>query len=209
MRTLRFLYLILALAIAGPGVLPYTPTAHAADIRTSLAVIYGHEGGLQCDKSDPGNWTGGKVGSGRAGCTKYGIATNTYPHEDIRNLTLKRAGELYRRDFWNPLHLSEFKSQGIATEIMDTAVNCGFGMAGRIVQRVCNHLNGRGKDYPVDGRVTSDTVRWINEYTRSRPNRVRFYKLLNGYQLGRYIEIAERNPRMNKYLNSWLSRVNW
>jgi len=183
--------------------------AHAADIQKSLLVVYGHEGGLQCDRDDPGNWTGGKVGVGRAGCTKYGIATASYPNEDIHHLTLKRAGELYRCDFWNPLHLGELKSQGIATEIFETAVNCGAGTSGRILQRVCNHLNGRGKDYPVDGRVTSDTVRWINFYTQERANRLRFYKLLNGYQLGRYIDIADRNPRMDKYLNSWLSRANW
>jgi len=51
--------------------------AFAADIQKSLTVVFGHEGGLQCDYSDPGNWTGGKVGVGRHGCTKYGIATNT------------------------------------------------------------------------------------------------------------------------------------
>lgn len=186
-----------------------TPIAHAADIQKSLAVVFGHEGGLQCDKSDPGNWTGGKVGVGRHGCTKFGIATNTYPNLDIRNLTIKQASNIYRRDFWNPLHLGELKSQGIATEIFDTAVNCGVGMSGRIVQRVCNHLNGRGKDYPVDGRLTSDTIRWINWYTQERPNRLRYYKLLNGYQLGYYIQIVDRNPRMGRYLNSWLSRVNW
>jgi lysozyme family protein len=202
MRVILTLYF----AIAALG---HCSSAHAADITKSLAVIYGHEGGLQCDKSDPGNWTGGRVGVGRQGCTKYGIATNTYPNEDIRHLTLKRAGELYKRDFWNPLHLGELRSQGLATEIMDTAVNCGVGMSGRIVQKVCNHLNGRGADFPVNGRVTSDTIRWLNWYSQERQNRQRVYKLLNGYQLGRYIEIADKNPRMGKYLNSWLSRVNW
>jgi lysozyme family protein len=199
MRSILVLALTLLLALP----------VHAADIQKSLAVVYGHEGGLQCDRDDPGNWTSGRVGVGLSGCTKYGIATNTYPNENIRHLTLKRAGELYRRDFWGPLHLTEFKSQGLATEVFDTAVNCGVGTSGRIVQRVCNHLNGRGKDFPTDGRLTSDTVRWINFYTHEKGNRLRFYKLLNGYQLGRYIEIANKNPRMDKYLNSWLSRVNW
>ena len=198
MRTLLIVYFCLI-----------SSTALAATIEKSLSVIYGHEGGLQCDQSDPGNWSGGKVGSGHHGCTKYGIATNTYPQEDIKNLTLARAGALYKRDFWDPLHLSELKSQNLATEIMDTAVNCGVGTSGRIVQRVCNHLNGRGKDYPVDGRLTSDTIRWLNFYTQERPNRQRVYKLLNGYQLGRYLDIVDHNPRMGKYLNSWLARVNW
>lgn len=182
---------------------------YAADINKALTVVFGHEGGLQCDPSDPGNWTGGRVGYGRQGCTKFGIATNTYPQLDIRNLTTQQAAKLYERDFWNPLRLTELKSQGIATEIFDTAVNCGVGTSGRIVQRCCNHLNGRGKYYPVNGRISGETVWWLNEYTRSKSNRLRFYKLLNGYQLGRYIEIADKNPRMDRYLTSWLSRVNW
>ena len=183
--------------------------AYSADIEKSLAVVFGHEGGLQCDRNDPGNWTGGKVGVGQAGCTKYGIATNSYPKLDIRNLTIKQAATIYERDYWNPLHLSDLKSQGLATEIFDTAVNCGVGTSARIAQRVCNHLNGRGKDYPVDGRFSSDAVRWVNFYTQERGNRLRFYKLLNGYQLGRYLEIADKNSRMDRYLDSWLSRVNW
>jgi lysozyme family protein len=196
-----FAIILFAISISAP--------AHAADIQKTLAVIYGHEGGLQCDRDDPGNWTGGRVGIGHQGCTKYGIATNTYPNEDIRHLTLKSAGELYKRDFWNPLHLGELKSQGLATEIMDTAVNCGVGTAARIVSRCCNHLNGRGTDFPVNSTISPETIWWLNEYSRSKPNRLRFYKLLNGYQLGRYIDIANKNPKMEKYLNSWLSRVNW
>jgi lysozyme family protein len=181
----------------------------AADIQKALTVVFGYEGGLQCDPSDPGNWTGGRVGVGRQGCTKFGIATNTYPRLDIHNMTIKQAAALYQRDFWNPLRLSELKSQGLATEIFDTAVNCGVGMSGRVVQRCCNHLNGRGKDFPVDGRITPETIAWINWYTTEKANRLRFYKLLNGYQLGRYLDIVDRNPRMDRYLSSWLSRVNW
>lgn len=190
---------MLALATCSP--------AYAADINKALVVVFGHEGGLQCDRLDPGNWTGGKVGVGRAGCTKYGIATNSYPNLDIRNLTIKQAARIYERDYWNPLHLSELKSQGIATEVFDTAVNCGAKSSALILQKTCNHLNGKGKDYPLDGRITSDSVRWINEFTVKKSNRTRFWKLLNGYQLGRYIQIVDANPRMTRYLNSWLSRV--
>lgn len=179
----------------------------AADISKALVVVFGHEGGLQCDRNDPGNWTSGKVGVGRSGCTKYGIATNSYQNIDIRHLTIQQAARIYERDYWNPLHLSELKSQGIATEVFDTAVNCGTKSSAMILQKTCNHLNGKGKDYPLDGRITSETIRWINDYTRIKSNRVRFWKLLNGYQLGRYLQIVDRNPRMDMYLNSWLSRV--
>ena len=48
--------------------------------------LIGHEGGYSTDRNDPGNWTGGKVGSGTFKGTKYGIAANTYPNLDIKNL---------------------------------------------------------------------------------------------------------------------------
>ncbi len=72
------------------------------------------------------------------GETKYGISKRSYPHEDIKHLNLKRAAWLYEQDFWNPLH------------------------------QVCNHLNGRGRDYPVDGRLTSETIRWLNFHTAEK-----------------------------------------
>jgi len=39
--------LLFALTLSAP--------AFAADIQKSLTVVFGHEGGLQCDYSDPGN----------------------------------------------------------------------------------------------------------------------------------------------------------
>lgn len=187
----------------------FSEPTEAADVKKALEVVFGHEGGLQCDRDDPGNWSGGKVGAGKQGCTKFGIATNSYPNLDIRHLTIAQAATIYEQDYWKPLRLSQFKSQGLATEIFDTAVNCGVGTAARIVSRCCNHLNGRGADFPVTSKITDETIWWLNEYTRTKSNRVRFYKLLNGYQLGRYIDIANKNPKMDRYLVSWLSRVNW
>lgn len=179
--------------------------AVAADVNKSLVVVFGHEGGLQCDRDDPGNWTGGKVGKGRQGCTKFGIATNTYPTLDIRNLTLKRAGELYKRDFWEPLRLGEFESQGLATEIFDTAVNCGRGTGGNIVIQLVNIFGPA--HYPLNGRPNAEMIEWINKYTRKKTNRVTFYKALNVLQGERYLQIIGHNPKMAKYSNSWFARV--
>lgn len=194
---------ILILIIFAVGSCP--PAFAAADIQKSLAVVFGHEGGLQCDRDDPGNWTGGKVGSGRPGCTKFGIATNTYPLVDIRNLTLAKAAELYRRDFWNPLRLYELESQALATEIFDTAVNCGVGTGGNMVLQLVNIFGPA--HYKLTGRVNAEQIEWINQYTRKKTNRTTFWRALNVLQGSRYLEIIRKNPRMMKYCNSWFSRV--
>ena len=65
----------------------------------AFKTVIGHEGGFTQNPKDTGNWTLGKVGAGINKGTKYGIAANTYPNEDIKNLTLERAKQLYKRDF--------------------------------------------------------------------------------------------------------------
>lgn len=185
------------------GVLFLCTPCRAADVSQSLLIVFGHEGGLQCDKNDQGN----RRPNGTYGCTKYGIASNTYPNEDIRHLTLKRASYLYERDFWKPLMLDGVKSQGIATEIFDTAVNCGMGTSAIMVVRACNYLNGPLNSFPVSTRMNMAVIGWINGYTKTKANRVRFYKVLNILQGDRYLTIASNNPKMKKYLNSWLARV--
>lgn len=178
---------------------------HAASCTTALITTFKHEGGLQCSPSDPGNWTGGKVGLGRQGCTKYGIATNTYPNTNIKALSLDQASRLYVRDFWNPLHLSELESQALATEVFDTAVNCGVGTSANMLIRLVNIFGPA--NYKLNGKVNSEQIEWINKFTRKKINRRSFYKALNVLQGERYLMIIQRNPKMSVYTNSWFSRV--
>lgn len=200
MRQLRCAILLIIIALAA-----CEPVYAAADVQKALVVVFGHEGGLQCDRDDPGNWTGGKVGKGRHGCTKFGIATNSYPNLDIRNLTIKQAGELYKRDYWNPLRLYELESQALATEIFDTAVNCGVGTSGNMVLQLVNIF--APAHYKMTGRVNAEQIEWINQYTRKKINRSTFWKALNVLQGERYLAIIEKNPRMMKYCNSWFQRL--
>ena len=53
----------------------------------AFELLIGHEGGYTTNPKDAGNWTGGKQGVGVNKGTKYGIAANSYPSLDIKNLT--------------------------------------------------------------------------------------------------------------------------
>lgn len=205
MKLHRLMYRLLSSLLVVLCVLVMSVPVHAADAGKSLVVIFGHEGGLQCDPADPGNWTGGKVGVGRQGCTKYGIATNSYPTTNIRKLSLEQAATIYKRDYWTPLHLSELESQGLATEVLDTAVNCGVGTAANMLVELVNIFGPA--NYKLKGTVNSEQIEWINKYTRKKTNRVTFYKALNVLQGERYLYILQRNNKMMKYSNSWFSRV--
>lgn len=81
------------------------------------------EGGSEAenDPNDPG------------GLTKFGISKKAYPGEDIAALTLERARELYRRDYWQACRCDELPSP-FAVAVFDTAVNQGVGRAKRLLQ---------------------------------------------------------------------------
>lgn len=91
---------------------------------TFIERILKHEGGYTNNPKDAGNWTGGKVNVGVLKGTKYGIAANTYPQEDIKNLTLERAKELYRRDFWKRNNL-DLLPPAVGFQVLDAAINHG------------------------------------------------------------------------------------
>lgn len=87
-----------------------------------------HEGGFTLHRGDPGNWTGGKVGVGQLKGTKYGIAANSYPNLDIRNLTLDDAKAIYKRDYASKVAYDE-QPAGVDYSAFDICVNSGPGRA--------------------------------------------------------------------------------
>jgi hypothetical protein len=77
----------------------------------ALGFVLRHEGGYINDPADPG------------GETNYGISKRYHPNEDIKNMTPKRAGEIYLEEYWMPAcDLLHFPFDII---YFDTAVNMG------------------------------------------------------------------------------------
>jgi lysozyme family protein len=113
------------------------------DFDTAFDRLIGSEGRFSIRRSDPGNWTGGKVGVGELKGTKYGISAATYPKLDIRNLTLGDARAIYRADFWR----NDFPP-ALAFQLFDAAVNHGAGNAAKILQRALG-VEADGKIGPV------------------------------------------------------------
>lgn len=96
--------------------------------------ILSHEGGYSTDPKDPGNYTGGRVGVGALKGTKFGIAANTYPTLDIKNLTWDMAAALYRRDFWDASKAGQLPP-AVGFQLLDGAVNSGVRRATQWLQR--------------------------------------------------------------------------
>ena len=175
---------------------------HAADIKPALKATFAHEGGFQIMRGDRGNWTGGAVGKGELKGTKYGIAANSYPNEDIRNLTIDRAAFIYRNDFWGASRCDEWKSQIIANVYFGWAVNQGQGTAARILQRAINYAGYPRPVIVVDGKIGPATVRRLNEIDQTL-----LFVHLVGLTHGRYIQIVDANPAQMQFLDTWARRM--
>lgn len=96
--------------------------------------LIGHEGGHSNDKRDPGNWTGGQVGVGELKGTKFGLAANTYPTLDIKNITLEQAKKIYQTDWWNKLGGHGLHS-AVVFQLWDFAINAGVSRAVKELQQ--------------------------------------------------------------------------
>lgn len=94
----------------------------------AFAFVIGVEGGLSMVRSDPGNWTGGKVGEGELRGTKYGVSAASYPALDIASLTLEDAEHIYRQNYWDAIGADSLPDP-LALVAFDTAVNSGVGRA--------------------------------------------------------------------------------
>lgn len=70
------------------------------------------DGGFTNDPDDPG------------GATKFGISQRAHPNENIPNLTIERARELYFKGYWLPY--CEGVDWPINIVVFDTAVNGGL-----------------------------------------------------------------------------------
>lgn len=87
----------------------------------AFEIVLGHEGGLTDNPNDPG------------GKTKYGISQRSYPDVDIANLTEDDAKAIYKKDYWDKLHL-DTADPSLALIAFDAAVNNGVGAATKWLQ---------------------------------------------------------------------------
>lgn len=87
-----------------------------SEFDTAVTLILQLEGGLSDHPSDPG------------GVTKYGISSRSYPHVDVRNLTISQAKGIYHRDYWTPVAM-EVTDPALRLLAFDSAVNHGLSRA--------------------------------------------------------------------------------
>lgn len=95
------------------------------DSSWSIAIkfVLDQEGGYVFHKDDPG------------GETNFGISKKSYPNLDIKNLTVKQAIEIYKKDYWDKVGCN-YLEYPLDIVVFDTAVNMGTGRALSILEKV-------------------------------------------------------------------------
>ena len=155
--------------------------------------LIGIEGGYVNDPTD------------RGGETKFGISKRTYPHLDIKGLTLDAAKKIYYRDYWKEAGCEFIIREEIAVELFDTAVNMGVNTAVKFLQQSLNLMNRNQYNFPdlaedgIFGSKTAGAYKKVDDRI--------LLKVLNGLQFRRYVEICERDTSQEKYFNGWMRRV--
>lgn len=99
-----------------------------------LAVTLGYEGGFSAVRSDPGNWTGGRVGVGTLAGTNMGISAAAHPRLDIRALTEAGVAPIYLAEYWRPAGCDVLPA-GLDLSHFDAAVNSGAANASKWLAR--------------------------------------------------------------------------
>lgn len=154
----------------------------------AFKVVVGLEGGYTNDPVDAG------------GETKYGVSKRAFPNEDIKNLTIERAKQIYKKNYWDRCGCDDIKSYSIALQVFDIAINCGVGMAGKLVQRAINETSK--VKTKVDGVIGPKTVANIN---------VSDVRTLNNNLVAKRIEyyyaIVSSKPIQKRFLRGWLIRA--
>ena len=188
-----------------------------ANFTESYKITRQREGGYTNDPDDTGGETykgiSRKNFPGWAGWQQVDALKATNANKASINDILEKNNVLqelvlnfYKKEFWDILNLDHVQHQDIANEVFDTGVNMGTYMAAVFLQKALNVLNRNEADYadiPVTGKIGPLTTEAIN--LQKRPEEV--LTILNCLQGARYVEICLINPKQEKFMRSWLSRV--
>ena len=141
-----------------------------------------HEGGYVNDPKDLG------------GETKYGITKRFYPELNIKELTIEKAKQIYKDDYWDKNRV-ESLPQELWHIFFDMCVNMGRRTAVKVLQRAAVN---RGRDIEVDGGLGPMTIKALKgvEVDRVRAYRVKFY-----------VDLITAKPEQEKFFLGWFRRA--
>lgn len=187
-----------------------------ADFNRALSFVLRHEGAYSVDPYDAGGET--YRGISRAyhpGWDGWDIIDGMREREGFpgilsANTALEASvAKFYKVQFWLPVDGDDIPDQGLAEELLDSAVNLGAGRAIRFLQRSLNALNRNEalySDVREDGILGEKTRLALREY-RSKDPPGTLLTCLNILQGMHYLNRLKERPDQERFARGWLSRV--
>lgn len=128
------------------------------------------------------------------GILKSAGAPDPYDIQFVKSLNESEAGDIYRSEYWDKLHLDNFTSQDVAAKVFDLAVNTGTYQAAIFLQRALGII--------ADGILGPATLEAANAANST--------VLLDGIRSQAesfYNALAVKNPQLRADLPGWLNRL--
>lgn len=163
-----------------------------------IAGVFAVEGGYVDNKKDPG----GKTNHGMT----EAVARKNGWTGDMKDLPKEFAQSVYYEDYIvKPGFLPIIElSPAVAEEMVDSAVNTGPAQPSRWFQQTLNTL---GYPVKVDGKIGPSTIQAYKDLQKRRGSKVACQitiKSLDGQQLQYYIQITQKNPKLQEFTAGWM-----
>lgn len=113
--------------------------------------------------------------------------------DDVRNLTLAEAENIYKAWYWDPLNCDLIKSHLVAEIMFNFGVNMGIGTVAKMVQSIVG-VNRDGKIGPIS--LTAINAR------EEKPLALEILKAVQS----RYAQIVRDNPSQSVFILGWINR---
>ena len=165
-----------------------------ANFNKAFDEIIGTEGGYTNnpnDKGGPTNW----------GITQKTLASflgRAVSVEEVKSLTKEFAKTIYKRNYWDTLHLDLMESDFLAGLLFDQGVNFGVGKAAKRFQSAINAL---GSNLTVDGDIGPATRLKLNQYSELQVAN----EFIKASQDG-YADIVAKDASQNVFIRGWINR---
>lgn len=172
-------------------------------IKAIIDGILEREGGFSNHRDDRGGRTMHGITEEVARSNGYGGPMETMPVSVARSIYEKRYVLAPRFDDIIQI------DPDIGEELVDTGVNMGPAQATMFLQRALNLLNEGGKRYSdlfADGKIGPVTLDALRTYLawRGENGKKILLRLLNAQQAVRYMELAEKRPANESFMNGWI-----
>ncbi|MEW4467925.1 glycosyl hydrolase 108 family protein [Parasphingorhabdus sp. JC815] len=152
----------------------------------------------------------------RGGPTRWGITmavARRHGYEgDMQLFPYEDAAAIYKRTYWLRPRFDKIAELApmLASELFDTGINMGAGIATGFLQRALNALNRNGKDFgdiAVDRKIGPQTLSALDQFLNKRGDsgEAVLLKAVEALQGERYIKLAEQRPANEAFLYGWLA----